>query len=292
MILPNLILPGQVNCLHAESGLDSLLSCRDKKHFLSYADKVEYRYNSRGFRDREWPEALQSAIWCIGDSFTTGIGSAYENTWPQILSSMSGFRIVNISMNGASNNWISRCAREISDYINPNNIVIMWSYVERREKSVNLILNNMFREFYNIVKGRNWPQCPTVDTFSTLPMAIRQELANNHVTGPYFYISADFESVEIVNIDELRIDQVIADQSDHVSNFNSCIESLKDVNSNLIYSFIPDFAEDKYQNDYVNKCRYGKIIPLFKKLDLARDGYHFDKITSQHVAAKIISLLK
>ena len=56
MILPDFILPSRQNQVWDESGLDSYAACLDKKHFKSYPHKVEYRYNSRGFRDTEWPE--------------------------------------------------------------------------------------------------------------------------------------------------------------------------------------------------------------------------------------------
>ena len=292
MILPNLILVIRANCCWTESGIDTLSRCRDKKRFHAYPDRVEYRYNSRGFRDAEWPEDLKSAIWCVGDSFTAGIGSAYENIWPQKLSALTGRRTVNVAMDGASNNWIAQRVKEISEHINPDNIVVMWSSVERREKPVDESRNKFFQQFYNDVKDPSWPTCPTADEFNTLPLVIRQELAKDHSIGLHLRISEDLESVEVINLDELRIVQLIAEQDEHMSNFENCVNLLKDVKSNLICSFIPDFAEEIYQDDYVKACCYGQMLPKVKKLDLARDGHHFDKITSQWIAEQIVPLLK
>jgi len=98
--------------------------------FYNYPDKVEYQFNSKGFRDKEWPQ-LQSELtntpWIFGDSFIVGLGQP-EN---QRISSLLG--AINISMSGASNDWIARmCAQVIQDY-QPRCIAVHWTYLQRRE---------------------------------------------------------------------------------------------------------------------------------------------------------------
>lgn len=125
-ILPNVRIPKFQSQVLEFTGLD----------FSDNAtSNITYCYNSRGFRDVEWPIDLTNAIWCIGDSFTTGIGSAFENTWPQVLGQRVQRRVINIGLDGASNNWISRKCCEIYNEIQPQNIVIMWSYLHRRESN-------------------------------------------------------------------------------------------------------------------------------------------------------------
>ena len=75
MILPDFTISSKINQNWAYSGMDSPDLCLDSKHFKSYPYSVSYQYNSRGYRDHEWPDDLQNAVWCIGDSFTVGIGS-------------------------------------------------------------------------------------------------------------------------------------------------------------------------------------------------------------------------
>lgn len=136
MILPDFILPSRVNQRWPYSGMDSPESCLDKKHFESYPYTIEYRYNSRGFRDAEWPnsiEELQNAIWCVGDSFTVGIGSPKLHTWPHVLSKTTKINTINISMDGASNEWMARKIKRIVEVIAPKTIVVQWSYFTRRE---------------------------------------------------------------------------------------------------------------------------------------------------------------
>lgn len=114
------------------SGLDDYDRCFNKEWFKAYPHPITYVYNSRGFRDNEWPDDLQNAIWCIGDSFTAGIGAPIEHTWPYLLSAATGIRTINIGMDGASNDWIARMSSAIAT-ISPRTIVHQWSYTHRRE---------------------------------------------------------------------------------------------------------------------------------------------------------------
>lgn len=134
MILPSFILPEQVNATFTTSGMDSIDKCKDKDYFLSYPHSITYNHNSRGYRDEEWPEDLSNAVWCLGDSFTYGLGSPLEHTWPFILKQKIKQPVINISMDGASNRWIARKAIEVCETIQPKNIILMWSYFHRREK--------------------------------------------------------------------------------------------------------------------------------------------------------------
>ena len=138
MILPDFILPSRVNQHWQYSGIDSIEKCLDKNWFNQYPHKITYDYNSRGFRDHEWPdtiEELQQSIWCIGDSFTVGLGSPIEYTWPHILQKKTGFRTINVGMDGASNNWIARKTVDILQQIQPRHVVLHWSYLHRGEST-------------------------------------------------------------------------------------------------------------------------------------------------------------
>lgn len=154
MILPDFILPSRVNQHWQYSGLDSINGCLDKAWFKQYPHTVEYYYNSRGFRDTEWPDSvneLKNSIWCVGDSFTVGLGSPIEHTWPYLLNKKLKKQTINISMDGASNDWISRKVVRILKEIQPKNMVIHWSYIERRE-SDNCLLNDEDRRLPYLVK--------------------------------------------------------------------------------------------------------------------------------------------
>ena len=135
-ILPTIKLNQFINLKDQYSGIDSPDRCIDKKFFQNYTHPIEYVYNSRGFRDSEWPDdsELDNCIWCFGDSFTAGIGQPYEHIWPQVLSEKLNVRTINISMDGGSNNWIVRKILETLGEVRPKTIIAHWSYVNRREK--------------------------------------------------------------------------------------------------------------------------------------------------------------
>ena len=114
------------------SGMDTFEECNDQKHFVNYPKKISYRYNSRGFRDHEWPQDLSDVIWCVGDSFTVGIGQPFEETWPRLLEKKLGKRCLNLGQDGCSNDTMALRIQEIYKLHNPKLIVVMWSYLSRR----------------------------------------------------------------------------------------------------------------------------------------------------------------
>jgi hypothetical protein len=133
-ILPEFILPTFVDSTLDSYGIDSVAECLDKNHFENYPYKVEYKFNDRGFRDEPWPSTdLNNCIWCVGDSFTMGLGSAKEHIWPYVLQEKTNIRTINVSLNGASNTWIARKTLALIETIKPKNIVVQWSYLQRRE---------------------------------------------------------------------------------------------------------------------------------------------------------------
>jgi len=133
MILPNFYIQSKINYKTQYEKPDSPDDCLDKEYFNNYPHVVDYQYNSRGFRDVEWPNNLKDAVWCIGDSFTVGLGSPYQHTWPAVLQEITGLTTINISVNGASNSWISRKTLELINTIQPKLVIVMWSYFYRRE---------------------------------------------------------------------------------------------------------------------------------------------------------------
>ena len=114
------------------SGTDTLLRCRDKKHYLSFPKKISYKYSSKGFRDDEWPDDLSDVIWCVGDSFTVGIGQPFEESWPSLLQKKLGKRCLNLGEDGCSNDTMALRIKDICKLHSPKLIVVMWSYLHRR----------------------------------------------------------------------------------------------------------------------------------------------------------------
>lgn len=124
--------PKKINWRSSYFGMDCIEKCFDRQHFLNYSKKINYEYNSKGFRDKEWPEDLSDVIWCVGDSFTVGIGQPFKETWPQLLEKKIRKRCLNLGEDGCSNDTISLRSKEIFKLCQPKLLIVMWSYFHRR----------------------------------------------------------------------------------------------------------------------------------------------------------------
>jgi hypothetical protein len=288
MILPDVVLPGRVNQNCSYSGIDSFESCLDKKHFESYPHAVTYQYNSRGFRDAEWPgslEELQNSIWCIGDSFTVGIGSPLSHTWPSILQEQYQCRTINVSMDGASNNWIARHSAKILATINPKILIIHWSYLHRREglTALNSTSKKSFLMHYENVKDPSWPSLTQIKQFSLLPVHVQNELLNSHDTSWRNELSDE----------ELKLWHIDSELHNDIANTIDCIDLVDQhcVNTCVIHSFIPGFMPVGQAEFYQRIKTPHSMIPEMPCLDLSRDGHHYDIKTSQSFVEQILQQL-
>ena len=271
MILSDLKIMSKVHLQCEFSGIDSLEYCLNKEHFCNYPHKVDYVYNSRGFRDAEWPESqeeLKNAIWCIGDSFTVGIGSPYNFTWPQMLSIATGRRCINVSMDGASNDWISRRAQQIIKEVAPTHMVVLWSYINRREfsditwfkfltdkkttvqpledlKNIENFSKNWLNS-YKQIKDSSWPNCATIDDWNLLPEQIRSECELIHKFSP-----------DLISDEDRRIWTTTATHMEDFTNFVWCYQQLNDtgISTNIYNSTIPKYShidQDRLQDLWNN----------------------------------------
>jgi hypothetical protein len=281
MILQDLVLPSKQNLRLKYSGIDSIDHCLDKNHFRSYPYEVDYVYNSRGFRDAEWPdsiEELRSAIWCIGDSFTVGIGSPATHSWPCVLSSITGIRTINVSMDGASNQWISRIAQQIINEINPAKIVIMWSYTHRREQD-NVLLNHEERRLFyagssSIDDWSNFLDCKkNVNTAAT--DLIEFAIPNYHES----LVNIETAWANVRGNDWPGVPATI-------SEFNSLPQFILDELKNL-HHLLDDIVYQLTVEENLKKINITKV----RQKDVARDGHHFDLITADQVAKQIAQQL-
>jgi hypothetical protein len=282
MILPDFVLPSRINQIWSCSGIDSLELCMDKKHFEAYPHDITYNYNSRGYRDTEWPndlEELQSAIWCVGDSFTVGLGSPIAHTWPWILQQATQRRIINVSMDGASNMWMARKSLDIVNKIKPAHLIIQWSYISRRENTIDALLDKAWQEFYKNVADPGWPACTRLN-IDQLPKKILEEIAQVH--GKW---QPDID-------DEMRrLMTINCTVDDDIKNTLDCIGSLNQAKSTqIIHSFIPNFVPPTHRG-VVESQIVGLVISEIQYLDLARDGHHYDIATSREFVQQVTQYL-
>jgi len=284
MILPNLVLPSRINQHWEFSGMDSLKECRDKHHFLSYPHSITYSYNSRGFRDQEWPKNIQElrdAIWCIGDSFTVGIGSPIEHTWPFRLSKITNRRVINVSMDGASNDWIVRTVENIVQSVNPSQLVIMWSYTHRRENS-DPLLNDEDRRMH-------FANCTDLDdwvNFLDCKKRVDSIARSVQFAVPFFRREQIFSIVD---------DWASMRGEDWPVNSPSTVEELNSLSDWILHELKHLHGRLDELRDNLARQQFYLLLPntvlQVKFQDLARDSCHFDLITADWVATQAKTLL-
>jgi hypothetical protein len=284
MILPDFIVPSRANQAWTYSGLDNLECCLNKEHFKSYPHDITYNYNSRGFRDREWPnhvEELQSAIWCVGDSFTVGLGSPLEHTWAYQLGKQSNRRTINVSMDGASNMWIARKSLDIVNKIKPAQLIIQWSFISRREKTIDVARKDEWQKFYKNISDPGWPAC-SIHNIDKLPRKILEEIDQIH---------GGWNSVNGSDDESRRLWLTNCSAADDVRNTLDCIESLSQVKSTqIVHSFVPNFVP-RYYRGVIESQIAGSVIPEIQRLDIARDGHHYDIKTVQWLVPQILAAI-
>lgn len=297
MILSSFRLADYYNWQGLYSGLDSPLRAQQLGH---YPHIVEYNFNSRGFRDREWPCTIaKDTIWCFGDSFTVGLGSPIEHTWHWQLEQLSGKPAITVAMDGASNDWIAKKIHQCQEEIGPMSIVVQWSYLHRREVDLNHSmvvkeLNKAWINFYSKVKKDSWPSADTWDQTKTLPKHIVEAIANHYITR---------QSHFMVDNGELAVRWEVCDNwrrwwygnTHHLqdmAHFLKIIAGLQQY-SNIVHTFIPKFCGEPEELRIYKELDQLKVnyIPVVPIIDYARDGHHYDILTAKEVAKQVLTRL-
>ena len=286
MILPDFILPSRINQCWEYSGMDSWEDCFDKNHFKQYPHKILYQYNSRGYRDHEWPDSLEelkNAVWCVGDSFTVGLGSPIEHTWPFLLQKQTGRRVINISMDGASNDWIARRVKLLQDKIGPTHIVIMWSYLHRRESTD----QSKCDEGRRICNETKWDQYQDLLNFKNCIDMVKTLNGNTVQLAVPHYVKLD--------------SNFIADSWQNIRGGSwpykapTTIQEMLSLPSNVqleLKKYFKVWSEYKkfLETQELFLALQNNIITI-NRIDTARDGHHFDLITAQWVVDQVVNQL-
>lgn len=294
MILPNLRLSSRENQHWEFSGKDSIERCVDKKHFRSFPHAVTYNYNSRGFRDQEWPDSVQElrhAVWCIGDSFTVGLGSPLAHTWPAQLAAKADCRVINVSMDGASNQWISRKAQNILQELGPVDMVIMWSYTHRRERPDDNVSSDEDRRLHfdstslldsKVANWQNFLDCKqTIDQMSA---------ATVQFSIPDFHVISDKAHNIWKDIRGSNWPKTVPDTLEELNQLPLWIlDEIKNLHCCFDILFVEIQANESYKHTMNLQHQHG-VVSVEQK-DFARDAYHFDLITAEWVAAQAVQRL-
>jgi len=280
--ISKLIISKLVNQQSTNSGIDSLNRCLDKNLFRQWPHPVNYNYNSRGFRDQEWPQDLNSAVWCIGDSFTVGLGSCVEHTWSQVLSQHSQRRVINVSMDGASNEWMARQACDAYDLAQPRNMVLMWSYPHRRE-NVNRNQSDLNRRLHFVRST----MLQDFENFYSCRKQVRVYCASSNIIElviPNFVTS--FDDAAWKRIRDPSWPQLLPPTLEEFQDLSSAIAAELRTLHGIDIDQLLEFYTILQQNP-----KYLADVIRVEYLDRARDGHHFDIVTADWVAKQVQNLL-
>lgn len=283
--MKSFVIPSKINSFYHYSGIDELEHCIDKQHFKQYPHEITYQYNGRGFRDEEWPTDLHNAAWCIGDSYTVGVGNPRTHVWPYLLEKKSNLKTINVSMDGASNNWIARKAIELLNVIQPTVLILHWSFINRREEDVSAIKEQFWQKFYNNIKDNSWPSCPKLCDFDLLPDDIQNEIKSNPDQN-WQNVADDNRLIHF--LPEATVEQDIDNTLNCISMVDQCANTTK-----IIHSFVPEFLPAQSQDLFFNKLvTFNTVIDTFPKFDLGRDGSHYGVKTAEFFVDKLSTHLK
>ena len=295
MILPTFIIQSKQNKSYDYSGLDSKEHCRDPVHFENYPYNITYHYNSRGYRDIEWPSSLSelhNSIWCIGDSFTVGLGAPFEHTWPYQLSAITGVRCINVSMDGASNDWIARKSLNVLDDIKPETMIIQWSYIHRREaarcgvtdedRRIHATHSTLDEDYDNFLKNYNLVMSSSGST----------KIINTFV--PDWHPTSKIYDTSLQEYWDLFKGSGWGEPPRSKMELNllpkSVMEELHDCG---IYQTIESYCNSstvKFYKFLDSEIERNNIL-TYSVLDVARDGHHYDVKTANSLANIIFNKL-
>lgn len=100
---------------------------------------VSYTYNRLGYRCPDFDTKVQTSILTVGCSHSFGIGVPQEATFGELFANRLGLELGrpvvnwNLSVPGASNDYIARILHQTVDILNPHLILIMFTHLARRE---------------------------------------------------------------------------------------------------------------------------------------------------------------
>lgn len=92
--------------------------------------KIEYTFNSHGFRADEFEENSNSILF-LGCSFTLGTGLTYEHTWPYLVSQEFGLKNYNLGISGGSNDSAFRLGNHYIPKLKPSFVVFAGTGFDR-----------------------------------------------------------------------------------------------------------------------------------------------------------------
>lgn len=298
MILPDFILSSRQNKIWTNIGLDSLEKCANKEAFKNYPHSITYDFNSRGFRDDEWPTTLpelQDSVWCLGGNQTLGTGVPLEHTLVRVLQAKTNMHCINISLDGASNEWLSRKAIQILNTINPTVIIIDWKTPINVELS-NAALADELRQKINYFMPIE-EQLLRLAHDIMLVEITKQNSQIIHIFGPQLQALVDPTNYIKTLWNVMRGSSWCHNAPTTLS---SLVQLDNTIQSELRQQNLFNLIEDAIKIQEIPEMKalhaiFSSITHIkqpFLSLDVGRDSVHYDILTTSKLVEDIMKLIK
>lgn len=122
--------------LDSEERFNNIQGTRHQGDPQWHADSFSYKYNSNGFRSREFDlDEMNPVMLTLGCSHTVGVGVPQQHNWPEYLCAkyFPGHVVWNAGLGGASADTVARLAVNMIPIIKPAIVAVLWPSLYRFE---------------------------------------------------------------------------------------------------------------------------------------------------------------
>lgn len=173
---------------------EKVLAARAKEKIrksYSQLEEVNYKFNSHGFRTREFGKAESPDILILGCSFTEGLGIKNEHVWTNVLAEKTNADIISIGRSGATMETMSRYAHiAISEFqMRPKIIYALFPEILRQEGfSMDLDFSDFIYRFYT---AGSW-----MNQFENFDKAWQQFMLTRNVKNRFYALIQNIISIQ------------------------------------------------------------------------------------------------
>ena len=249
--------PGNYNWINYDSE-DVYKSNIKKGKIPSHGpNDISYKLNSLGYRGDEFKKRKFN-IACFGSSWVFGEAVPQSSIFHEIIKNNIQKKLNcvvsnwNFGQSGASNDWIARMVCHCVPILNPDLVLVNFTYLSRREF---IDVNGCENRFVVSQKGYNLKTSKGIER-SGYPVESLSNLISPH---------------------------------DDIINIYKCynLVKLSCLNTNLLFS-----TEDSNFEHLGNHIDHKKYIGIFKKIDLGRDMVHPGEISHRTIAELYLERLE
>lgn len=179
-------------------------------------------------------------------------------------------------------------ATSLLEEIVPKYVVIHWSYLHRRESTIDNyeILNQLWMQFYNSICDSSWPQNLELADIKSLSPEVISEIFNRYCSIE----QSKCFTQRVLNDEDRRIYCDSIDQSADFNNIQKNIQAVIEIQHQyqitVVHSFISNFAQPDLANAVYSMLEQhrAKFVKSCKILDHGRDYLHYGIKTANALA--------